>query len=244
MSIPRIERTNDDTHVLLQAFQGLQASIWTALPGRVEAYDPVKATVSVRPTIQARYTDEAGVQSWLTLPLLVDVPVVFPSAGGFSLTFPVSEGDECLVVFSSRCIDAWWDTGTISIQPDMRMHDLSDGFAILGPRSRPRVLPDLSNNSVELRSDDHDTFVRLEPNGTIRAKGAVIDAEGTTSAKVKAPTITLEGNVTITGNLNVQGATGLQNTTVTGSLINNGTSVGSTHVHVGGTISGFTGAPT
>ena len=36
--------------------------------------------------------------------------MVFPGGGGFALTFPVAAGDECLVVFASRCIDDY-ETG-------------------------------------------------------------------------------------------------------------------------------------
>ena len=65
------------------------------------------------------------------------MPVVFPGGGGFALTFPVAAGDECLVVFASRCIDAWWQSGGVGEPMEPRMHDLSDGFALIGVRSQP-----------------------------------------------------------------------------------------------------------
>ena len=78
--------------------------------------------------------------------------MVFPGGGGWSITFPVSKGDEALVVFASRCIDDWWQSGGVGIQPDLRMHDLSDGFAIIGPRSQPRKLnPAISTIAVDSR---------------------------------------------------------------------------------------------
>ncbi|WP_457849452.1 hypothetical protein, partial [Staphylococcus aureus] len=45
----------------------------------------------------------------------------------------------------------------------MRMHDLSDGFAILGFRSQPRALSNISTTSAQLRSDDGATFIDLNP---------------------------------------------------------------------------------
>ncbi|MFW8450019.1 Gp138 family membrane-puncturing spike protein, partial [Klebsiella pneumoniae] len=72
--------------------------------------------------------DESGAQVSVNLPLLVDVPVVFPRGGGCTLTFPVKPGDECLVIFADRCIDFWWQSGGIQEPVDERMHDLSDAF--------------------------------------------------------------------------------------------------------------------
>jgi hypothetical protein len=83
----------------------------TALPGVVAGFDPVAMTVSVQPAIKGRVTSPDGSTRSVALPLLVDVPVFFPRGGGFTLTFPVKSGDECLVVFSSRCMDAWWQSG-------------------------------------------------------------------------------------------------------------------------------------
>ncbi|MCL9653139.1 hypothetical protein L2088_00345 [Pseudomonas protegens] len=96
-------------------------------------------------------------------PLLLDCPVQFPAGGGCTLTFPVAKGDECLVVFSSRCIDAWWQSGGIQVQAELRMHDMSDGFALLGFRSLPRMIPGISTSAVQLRSDHSSAFIEVNP---------------------------------------------------------------------------------
>src|SRR5208283_486773 len=82
------------------------------------------------------------------IPLLVDVPVVMPRAGGFEITLPVTAGDECLVIFADLCIDAWWQNGGVQARMDKRRHDFSDGFAILGPWSQPRVLTNYQTNAI------------------------------------------------------------------------------------------------
>lgn len=159
----RLERIDSLQEVLLEAFEGLQVGIWTALPGIVQSFDAAKMTCSVQPAIQARLTDMQGVRTWKDLPLLNDVPVVFPSGGGFTLTFPVGAGDECLVVFSSRCIDAWWQSGGWeNEQADLRLHDLSDGFAIVGPRSQKRLVDGILTDGVQIRSDDHKVSLTLK----------------------------------------------------------------------------------
>lgn len=257
----RRERLGDLETSLLAVMAGNQATIWTALPGTIQAYDPAKMTVSVKPAIQARVRKEDGTFTWAEIPLLVDCPVIFPNGGGFTLSFPVVVGDECLVIFSSRCIDSWWQLGASSgpqVQAELRMHDLSDGFALMGPRSQPRVLsPAASTDGIELRSDDRTSYIKLDDAGNLQAEvpgNASVDAGGDVyvtagtdlvatasgEAQVTAPTIKLTGNVTVTGTLAVVG-----NASVSGALTNAGTNIGKTHIHTGGTLpGGFTGAPT
>ncbi|WP_079218937.1 Gp138 family membrane-puncturing spike protein [Herbaspirillum robiniae] len=157
----RRERVADQETALREAFDGLRSGIWTALPCIIESFDAVAQTCSAQPTIKMLVRQLDGTISSASLPLLLDCPVQFPGAGGCSLTFPVAQGDECLVVFASRCIDSWWQSGGVQEQAELRMHDLSDGFAVLGFRSRPRALPNISATSAQLRSDDGATFIDL-----------------------------------------------------------------------------------
>lgn len=194
----RRELQNDVGVAIRANNDALQASIWTALPGYIVEFDRVLQTCKVQPTIQAQVLTAAGVTKNVTLPVLVDCPVTFPSGGGFALTFPLKVGDECLVIFASRCIDSWWHSGGIQVQAELRMHDLSDGFVIPGPRSRPNVLPNIAVDQVQLRNFAGTTHVSIFDNGNVDVKsdGNVI---------VTAPFISMTGNVTIVGNLTVTG---------------------------------------
>jgi phage baseplate assembly protein gpV len=159
--------------------------------------------------------------------------VFFPGGGGLTLTFPIKPGDECLVIFASRCIDAWWQQGGIKGQAELRMHDLSDGFIFAGVRSQPRAFV-VNTTSAQLRTDDGAAYVEVNPTSkninVVTPANANITAGG--EAKVTAPTIKLVGNVEITGNLNISGTT-----------IGNGVNL-NTHVHTGVQPGGGnTGAP-
>ena len=93
-------------------------------------------------------------------------------------TYKVKPGDECLVVFASRCIDAWWQSGGIQSPAEARMHDLSDGFAIPGPWSQAAKIEGVSASAVQLRSDDGASCVEIEGR-TVRARSPekiVLDA--------------------------------------------------------------------
>lgn len=184
------------------AFHNKQAQIWTAIPGIIQSFNASHMTCVVQPAIQAkRFMPDGSVKN-VSLPLLLDCPVQFPAGGGCTLTFPVVAGDECLVVFSSRCIDAWWQSGGVQPQAELRMHDLSDGFVMLGFRSVPRVISALSTTSAQLRTDDGAAYVGVNSATheiDVTTSGNII--ANAASATVTAATTTINGNVQINGTL-------------------------------------------
>lgn len=172
------ERLNEREDAQRAALYGRQATIWTSMPGIIESFDAGSITATVQISISGVRTNTDGSTTAIELPLLVDVPVFFPAGGGYTLTFPVEKGDECLVSFAARAIDAWWQSGGIQPPVSARMHDLSDGFAFVGFRSQRRILSDISGSATQLRSDDGTTFVEVT-SGTVRLKAPakiVLDA--------------------------------------------------------------------
>lgn len=221
----REERLNDPEESLRLALESQQAQIWTALPGIVSGVDLAKQTVSVQPSVQGSVSDAQGNVTSVNLPLLVDVPIVWPRAGGFALTFPIKAGDEVLVVFSSRCIDAWWQSGGVGVAAEARMHDLSDGFAVLAPTSQSKKLSNVSSSNVQLRDEAGTTYVEIAPGGKIKLLGATsIDLEAPT-VNLKATNINIEGTTTQTGAMNMTGQV-----TQTGGMSIGGITFG-THKH-------------
>lgn len=153
---------NDNEEGQRLAQDGHQARIWTAMPGIVQSVDLAKMTCVVQLAIQGRAEDEEGALTYQNISLLQDVPIVFPRAGGFTITFPIAAGDEVLVVFASRCIDSWWQNGGFANKPmEFRMHDLSDGFAIPGPSSQPKVIEAISSTEIQIRNDAGDTYLSI-----------------------------------------------------------------------------------
>ena len=182
----RLERDRGNLPELLLSFgQALQADLWTALPGIIEKYTAAEQVCSVRVSLSIPTFDDIGTRTEHEIPLLLDVPVYFPQGGGFTLTFPVAKGDECLVVFASRCIDAWWKNGGVQPLNELRMHDLSDGFAFVGFRSQTSVLsPVPSISSVQIRSNDGNTKVDIA-SGVIEVRaGSVKIGDGGTFKKL------------------------------------------------------------
>ena len=189
----RIQRLDDTYTTIKTALRAQQGGIQTAMPGIVQSYDPSKMTCTVQPAIQGVLSNpKTGQASNVNLPLLVDCPVIFPSGGGVTLTFPITKGDECLVIFASRCIDAWWQNGGIQPPMEYRMHDLSDGFVLVGPRSQVNLVSAPSTTAVEMRTADGSVKVSID--GT--SKMVTIDAP---SGLTGTGTWTIDGDIVLNG---------------------------------------------
>lgn len=125
------------------------ADIWTSLHGKVVKYYPDKQTIDVQPTYKPKHNGKA-----VDMPVLYDVPVIFPRAGGAAMTFPVKDGDGVLVNFTARDYSKWHGSGNAEEAGSARMHDLSDGVAILGFEPAPRKLQNVDPDRLQFRSDD------------------------------------------------------------------------------------------
>ena len=144
-----------------RAFEEQVKEVYTAMPGVVLAYDPETRCASVRGAIDILTTDGERIQR----PELRDVPVVFPSSAGFSLLFPLAEGDDVLLLFSMRGLQDWKDDGAYAVPDEVSLFSEHDAIAIPGlwPGSRdddPDVRIVASADEVDIIAD------RLLHNGT------------------------------------------------------------------------------
>ncbi|QNT79184.1 Gp138 family membrane-puncturing spike protein [Entomobacter blattae] len=185
---------------------GLKSGLWTAVPAIVTHYDAQKNTVAVSPGVSGYTVDELGNRTHQALPDLPECPVVFPRDGGFVITFPIQKGDECLVVFSTRSIDEFWQTGKAQAHHDHRTHDLSDGMAIFGLASLAHPVKGVSGSGMQLKAEDGSAIITLEK-GKVSIKAAHVKIEGETHIRGD---ITVEGKVTASGDVKA-GSISLQN---------------------------------
>ncbi|WP_413503921.1 Gp138 family membrane-puncturing spike protein [Serratia grimesii] len=141
----------------------ISAQMRVSIPGIIQSFDADAVTCVVLPAVKGYEPESAGGGNSASLPLLVDVPVIFPRGGGVTLTFPVKAGDECLVVFADRGIDFWWQNGGVQESGAGRMHDMSDAFAIVGPQSQAKKISGVSTSAAQFRSDDGSTYLEIDP---------------------------------------------------------------------------------
>ncbi|HGM5304559.1 TPA: Gp138 family membrane-puncturing spike protein [Serratia marcescens] len=157
------ERQDSPELVLKAVVDSLSTSLRVAMPGIIQSFDASAVTATIQPAVKASVRQSDGVLSSVALPLLVDVPVVFPRGGGITLTFPVAAGDECLVVVADRCIDYWWQNGGVQEPVDQRQHHLADAFALVGPQSQVKKISGISTSAAQFRSDDGSTYLEIDP---------------------------------------------------------------------------------
>jgi hypothetical protein len=208
------ERVNDLNEAVRIALDARQAGMHTSQPGVVVSVDPVKQTMAVQPATKALVRKPDGSSEYVNLPVIPDVPVMFPHGGGFSMTWPIKPGDEVLLMHTSRSIDSWYQSGGVQQPFDLRMHDLTDCFAMLGARSQANKLAGAHAENFQIRSDDGSFVLEF-------AAGAINIIAGSGVVNITAPT------VTVTGNLNVSGE-------VTAGAGGSGAVKLRTHKHAGG----------
>ena len=171
-------------------------------------YNSEAITVNVQPLIKIPVHLPDGEIETVELPMLLDVPVMFPCAGGFTITHPIQKGDECLVNFADRNIDLWWQSGGIQNPFDTRKHDLSDGFAFFRPQSQAKKISSISTTDLEIRNDSNTCKIQIKPNGEIHFIGAKsvfhhpVEMQQTLSV---AGASSLQSTLVVTGKSTMQG---------------------------------------
>ena len=126
-----------------RAFGALQ----TALPGIVQRYDATTQTADIQPCVNTMVLQPDGTFASEPMPVIPAVPVVFPRAGGFALTFPVAAGDCVLLVFCAADIGPWrvGQGGPVNPGTNQR-HHLSNAVALPGLFPRGQSLQHPSSN--------------------------------------------------------------------------------------------------
>ena len=127
----------------------LSKNIHVALPAIITEINYEKQTCKAQAVIR-EYIDNEYVE----LPEFMDIPFFILSGGDYSITMPIQKDDECLVVFADSCIDSWWQSGGIQNPIEIRNHDLSDCFALVGFRSQNKKLDDFDSESFQIRRKD------------------------------------------------------------------------------------------
>jgi hypothetical protein len=198
------ERTQQQALVFKALAKRMASTLRCGLPGIIIAFDPVTQLATVRLAITENLIQSTGGTVPKAIPDLQDVLVLFPGDANWCLTFPTLVDSECYVCFADMCINEW---STFGFQKNannkwlpagqelQRRHDLSDGFAILAPRSQPHRIPSFSTTSVELRSMDNATKIQMDQTNGIQFKTnhlsvtGIVPLSGVTSSTLALPII-------------------------------------------------------
>lgn len=182
------------TDVLNYWFENFAGSFNCIKIGKINAVNKTNQTVDVQ-ILHKRINESNLVKRELRdYPLLKSVPFIILGGGNSYLTFPISVGDNCLLLFNDYEIDRWWDTGENLPSTFDRKHDISDAFALVGVHSMVDLIQGYSN------------YVHLKySNSSSITVGEVIDvtnAQTNVSGKLTvANDITGQGKLNVTGDI-------------------------------------------
>jgi hypothetical protein len=98
-------------------------------------------TISCKP-VSNRVIDGQSIE----LPEFIEVPPIFMNGGSSYDAYPITIGDSCLLVIAERCFDAWYGGADFVSPVELRMHDYSDGFALVGiqPQAGAITIPQVA----------------------------------------------------------------------------------------------------
>ena len=152
------------TQVLDLAIKKRLLDLHVSLPASIETYDGKRA--SVRPLLERELKDGSSFE----LPVITNVPVIWPRTASAEIHLPLKKGDTGTLLICERSLDSWLVAGGCVNPKDFRRHDLSDAQFIPGlkPFSEPSAFdPDrlvVKNGLMQVTLKD-DGKVKLT-NGT------------------------------------------------------------------------------
>jgi len=184
--------------------------------GVVQSFDASTQLATVKIAMkQVTNIDNQGVKTLQEYPLLLECPTFTLSGGSDFISMPISSGDNCLVLFNDRDIDAWLKSGDGGFPTTSRAHDLADGFCLVGVRP-------LTDSIASYLADG----IRIS-----HSVGAIMDFKDNLIESV-ATLFKHNGDMTVSGDLLVEGdaeiAQNLEvggNMTITGDMFGNGGTV-------------------
>jgi hypothetical protein len=170
--------------VLERAREKAGADVRVSLPAKVVRWDPALQQVDAAPCIKDAYTDEDDQRVVEALPVVTNVPVIFPGGGGFRVTFPLAVGDHVLLVFSDKSLDKWLTVGGVVDPEDNRTHAMTDAIALPGLHDFAHPLTTAPGSTIDIGRDggtftpaalggtDYDTFMTTLKTHTHPSVGA------------------------------------------------------------------------
>lgn len=197
-------KTYDVSDIVEVAIDYNLQHLHTSLPARVVTYDAGVQKASVQPLI--KYKDRDGLLE--DLPLILGVPVVFPSDGRGIFTFPIKSGDIVVIHFFERSTEKWLrsDGKTTTDPDDFRMHHYSDAWAVPGLFTFPTAIGSHPTDTQWRFNVNtaQESSISMKPSGQIViecAEKIIINAQDNLEVDVQGDSIiNVAGETTLTSN--------------------------------------------
>ena len=138
--------------------------LYTSLPGIIQSYDLNTKRAKVLPAIKRLFTDN----STRSLPVIIDVPIITPSGGGYLISMPLKKGDTVLLIFSQRGITNFKKQYQEALPTDSLL-DLHDAIGISG-FGTINITP-ASSDGLSIQTDNGDNAIIVEDDKVVIKKG-------------------------------------------------------------------------
>jgi len=142
-------RTPSMAELLRAAIEARLLDVHTSIPGRVEKVETATQTVDVKPLIKRLFANEDGSEVSESLPIIPRVPLAFPRAGKFFITWPIKKGDLVELVFTETSRDAFKAGDAEETDPDdFRRFDITDAVAYPSGYPESKALKDFDPDDL------------------------------------------------------------------------------------------------
>ena len=129
----------------------------------IKSFDSTKQTCTAKinydKTIYTNDSSNNRSKKLVPYPVLLDVPVISLRGGKAGVSLPIKVGDQCLVLFNDRDIDNWFNGSRSGEVGSLRLHSMSDGFALVGISAQDDKIPNYDATRADLYNDTNHVAV-------------------------------------------------------------------------------------
>lgn len=169
------------TDVLQFAFNQFLKNLYISIPGVIESYDPEKKRCRVKPALNIRLTDGETVEQ----STIINVPVVWPSGGGFTFISPLPEGEPVVIMFSQRGITQFKETFS-TVDPGNGIFDKEDAYVM--PGYGALSITPATTSGASMQTEDGQNYIYVT-DGIVKIKAG-------TKLEIDTPEIAVTGIIT------------------------------------------------
>lgn len=185
-----------------EARRDTQLSINCTQIGTIQSFDRSTQLATIKIAMkQVVGYDETGAKILRDYPLLLECPVFTMFGGDDVITMPISSGDSCIVLFNDRQIDEWLNFGDGRPPSVSRVHDISDGIAIVGIRPLVNSIPNYIGGGIGINHAGGNSKIDLVDD-LIDMAAALLKQAGNLLVTGDAE---VEGDLLVNGGLTVLG---------------------------------------
>jgi hypothetical protein len=142
------------------------ADMHVGFPAKVVKYDYATQKADVQPLLKRKFADGDVVK----LPVIVNVPVIFPRVSESYVYLPLKVDDKVWIMIADYSIDNWLSSGSETDPNDVRTHNITDAVCIVGGYDFNHPITDLENDD-DVVIKNSESKVVLKPTGKFKIVG-------------------------------------------------------------------------